>query len=280
MEFSAFLQDIVVVIVLYKRKPAQSLAYTSVLKLAGGGISPAIYIYDNSPEPAGEYINSARVVYRHDPFNGGVGKAYNEASILAATLQKKWMLLSDQDTLLTPAFVEKLYRTVCNHASGIAFAPKLRDVHGYVSPFRWQWGGGRRCMVTAPVLPLQQYRFANSGLLIRLDAFQQVQGYHASLPLDFSDIAFGEKLKALTRDFVVVDEALQHAFSGTDQLSWPSAIKRFRYFCAGAFEMGRLYGPYYLYMGRALLRALHLSARYKKTAFIKIFLRYSTNTVA
>jgi GT2 family glycosyltransferase len=277
MELAVFLQEILFVIVLYKKKPEQSPSLSTVLKLARQlqtGLS--VFVYDNSPERS--TISDSSVIYRHDSSNGGLGKAYNEASSLAAALNKKWMHLLDQDTVTTVTFYHKLFDAVTRRPDSVAFVPRLYDAEGYISPFRWQWGKGKRITANHATLPLLTYRFVNSGLLIRHDTFQQAKGYHGKIPLDFSDIAFGEKLQKLVPVFSVVDESLQHDLSGSSHGSWRTSLERFHFFCLGAFTMGREYGPFYLYFARTMLRAVYLSLRYKRAGFIRTFFRHAMKT--
>jgi rhamnosyltransferase len=277
MELPVFLEDILFVVVLYKKKPGQSPSLNTILELGRQlRTELAVFVYDNSPGPC--TIGDSHIMYRHDPSNSGLSKAYNEASSLAAKLNKKWLHLLDQDTVTTISFYHKLFAAVVRNPEGAAFVPRLYDAGGCVSPFRWQWGKGRRFAVTSTTLPLQSYRFANSGLLIRRKVFQQANGYHDHIPLDFSDIAFGEKLLKLVPAFTVVDEALYHDLSGSSKHSWQASLERFHFFCMGAFAMGREYGSFYIYFGRAMLRAVYLTLVYRRAGFIKTLFYHAMKT--
>ena len=272
MELSAFAQQILFVIVLYKRKPERSPAFNALLKLSG----VTIFVYDNSP--ASSLINDSRIIYRHAPENPGVSKAYNEGSRFALGSNKKWMILFDQDTACDLKFIQKLQEATLRHAESPAFVPYLKDLKGIVSPFGWSMGKGTRINDTAEKLPLDKFRFANSGLLIRLDAFHAAGGYDESIPLDFSDIAFGEKLRKITDHFIVVNTTLPHSFSGSSPLQGNEVAERFHYFCKGALGMGRAFGNFNLYTIRAFMRAVHLMLIYRKSDFIKIFFQSVRNS--
>src|SRR5688572_24441325 len=97
MKLDAFVDEILFVIVLYKKQPAESLAYISIRNATqGSSVQPAIFLYDNSPEA--HTLNVGGIIYRHDPENGGVSKAYNEGFLVARDTEKKWLMLLDQDT--------------------------------------------------------------------------------------------------------------------------------------------------------------------------------------
>jgi GT2 family glycosyltransferase len=271
MDTSVFLEQILFVIVLFKRKPEESPAFEAIRSLSIQSNHPlSLFIYDNSPEPAEGKLPFG--FYHHDPGNGGVSKAYNEAFRVAGDLNKKWMLLLDQDTHIDEAFILRLPAVVQQHAESVAFVPILTDERGPVSPFRWSLGRGIRIRIADYKLPLKDFRFLNSGLLIACDAFQKAGGYHESIPLYFSDIAFGENLKKVVRHFVVIPVTIRHPFSASEKIQLNDALMRYRYFCIGAAGMGRIFGPAILYYLRALLRGLKLSAKYQSLVFLKHFL--------
>lgn len=184
------------------------------------------------------------------------------------------MLLLDQDMSFPFLFLEKLYEAVMHYPDDVAFVPVLRDASGILSPFRWQWGGGKRIPVKRPVLPLRTHCFVNSGLLIACDAFTAAGGYEETIPLDFSDIAFAEKLKKIRPRFVVTDIVLEHSFSGTSKASLSETLKRYRFYCKGALNMGKTFGSYPVYYIRALLRGIRLSMIFRTTLFMKDFFRF------
>jgi rhamnosyltransferase len=267
MTFSSFLDEILVVIVLYKRKPAECTAYTGLLKSEK---PPLIFIYDNSPSSAAPEA-SANVRYVHDKSNSGLGKAYNEGFRIARIENKKWLLLFDQDTIVPADFLRSYFRSTISAPSSCAFVPKLMDHNGLISPFRWSFGKGTRIHSPSEKLSLHKYRFANSGLLISTDAFGQCGGYEENIQLDFSDIVFGEKLKQVTDHFAMVEIFLQQSFSGTENFSLDQALNRFSFFCRGALQTGKTFGNSGTMILRTLLRALGLSVKYKNVGFIKTF---------
>jgi GT2 family glycosyltransferase len=272
MELSELIDEILFVIVLYERKAEASQAYNGIRKLGELTRNPvSVFLYDNSPESSRP--DDTTVIYRHDPENSGVSKAYNEGFIIASGLKKKWLLLLDQDTLFERAFIVKLPESLQKNNGSVAFVPVLFDKHGVVSPFRWWLGRGIRTTAVIDRLPLSKFRFLNSGLLIKCEAFKNTGGYPESVPFDFSDIAFGEVLKKVTDHFIVVKISMQHSFSGSEKMSCDAAAHRYVYFCKGAFAMGQTFGPRALYIFNALLRGLNLSVQYKNIIFLRTFFK-------
>lgn len=270
MSLVSFVEDILFVIVLYKTRPEESAAYTSLLNVAEeSSVMPAIFLYDNSPQACS--VERQSVFYRHDPRNSGVAKAYNESFLVACDKQKKWILLLDQDTTLHSDFLKDLSESTANHPTSAVFVPRLRDRHGTVSPLRWSLGRGKRLTSIPPTLSLRKFRFLNSGLLISTASFKKTGGYPENIPLYFSDIAFGEKLMKETDHFVVLKTELLHGFSATEHIPLEEALHRYSFFCEGALAMGRTFGPFWLYYVNGLSRGLNLSVRYKTMDFVKIF---------
>lgn len=265
MELQEFLREICFVIVLYKRKPEQSPVFRS-LRDINETTKLNLFIYDNSPVYAG--TADPFITYDHDATNSGVSKAYNEACRVATEKGLKWLMLFDQDTTIEAGFFETLFDSVLSHPSEVAFVPKLYDTNGMISPFHWRFGRGIRIKSANHKLAFNNYRFVNSGLLIRRDVFEKVGGYVESIPLDFSDIAFQEKLRKSAEHFVVADAKLEHEFSGSERSSASHALIRFHYYCRGAVEMIQTFGQWEILFS-IFLRSLHLTMRYGELKFFK-----------
>ncbi|MDQ2657417.1 MAG: glycosyltransferase, partial [Bacteroidota bacterium] len=230
---------------------------------------------DNSPHPSP--FSSKNVTYRHDPLNHGVSTAYNTASVYAESKHKNWMLFLDQDTTVTVNFFEELLAAIDAHRETVAFVPRLSDQKGVVSPFYFAFGRGKRINTEPSPLSLSRHRFINSGLLVKLSAFRAVGGYDPEIPLDFSDISFGMRLMAITDHFWVLETILSHDFSDNSNMEQEDALLRFRRYCVGASVMGRKSRLPNFYAIQSLLRACHLSMRYKSGHFVTAFFQHFFN---
>lgn len=275
MALKDFLNEILVVIVLFNRKASEAEAFQSLMRQGDIFSNVVVFLYDNSATASA--IEHPNIIYRHDPDNNGVSKAYNEGFKIAEARGKQWMLLLDQDTQFDSSYFTALRNSVFENSAAVAFVPKLRDRYGITSPFRWLLGGGVRTTTSAQQLPLNRFRFLNSGLLIHRRAFENARGYEEAIPVYFSDIAFGERLaRGGMTHFVVVDVTLQHSLSSTESISWQDALLRYQYFRIGAMAMGKKFGNLPVYYARAILRGIMLSWRYKKLVFIKSFFSQPT----
>jgi GT2 family glycosyltransferase len=271
MHLKTFYDTILVTIVIYKEDANKVLDRCSSLLTK----NVTLFIYDNSPKPS--ELSNKNAIYKHDFKNSGVSKAYNNAFVLAREQQKRWLIFLDQDTQLEIMALEKFSETLQVHLKSVVFVPILKDHLGIVSPFKWSKAKGKRISAYQETLPLDKYRFANSGLMIDCNAFEKAGGYDENIPLDFSDIEFGERLKKITDHFVVVDTVLHHSFSGSDKPSEEKALARFDYFIKGAFALGKKNNNFYLFGVRSFLRGLHLSYNYFTFSFLKKFFQHLKN---
>lgn len=263
-----FIADILFVVVLYRRDVRQAEALQTLLHLTLPHQS--ILVFDNSPNP--QYIDDVRVIYRHNPDNGGVSKAYNEGYQLAATQGKRWLLFLDQDTALTRTYLESLGTATRQYPETVLFVPEIHDQKGVLSPFRWSRGKGTRTQTQAGKLKLAKYRFINSGVLVTARAFHAAGLYDEDLPLDFSDIAFGIRLQQITDHFVRTDTTLSHHFFNSALYSKHEALIRYQVFCKAAIHMGRYYGNTVWFHLRALMRGARLALRFSCPSFLRIYL--------
>ncbi len=272
MNVSKFLQELLVVIVLFKQKPEAAPAYTSLqAALESVHSFPEIFIYDNSPEPSQV---DRHIIYVHDARNNGVSRAYNEAAAYASAKNKNWMLLLDQDTTIDAALFEQWIGARLAHPGAIALVPVIKDRHGIISPFDFSSGRGKRLKDLKEIFSLLSHRFINSGLFIQRDAFISAGGYDERIPLDFSDISFGERLLKITDHFVVLNTSLAHDLSSTGEMPLSEALRRFHYFSRGSMLLGNQPGRYCLFLFYRFLRAVHLSFHYKNANFIRIFFQH------
>ncbi|HZX75139.1 MAG TPA: hypothetical protein VFE57_12005, partial [Cyclobacteriaceae bacterium] len=162
----SFLQELLIVIVVFEKKPLETSAFQSLNSIREEAL---LMIYDNSSLPS--HVEVENTIYLHDASNPGVSKAYNTASTLAKSRNKKWLMLADQDTSFPESLFEK-YQMAITDSSSKLIVPLLTDHLGLVSPFRFSKGKGRRIQsIKAGTLELSSFRFANSGVLIALDTF-------------------------------------------------------------------------------------------------------------
>jgi GT2 family glycosyltransferase len=272
-----FLDELMVVLVIYKMKIDESPAFLSLTEaLKSSYRATSIFIYDNSPNAHQSTLpENWRITYRTNPSNPGVSKAYNQGFELAKTQNKKWLLLVDQDTIF-PADAFEKYRLAIEESGCSIIIPLLLDEKGIVSPLKFYLGGGRRLTDVSPdqVLSLRDYFFHNSGLLLAVDAFERAGKYDENIPLDFSDFAFIYRLRKRNSNFVAANIVCKHRLATTSNASINERQLRFQSY----LEAGRYFKKYYRPLDwmltlRLLLRAFKLAFQYRNFKFIVLYFR-------
>lgn len=265
------IESILVVVVIYRMPVASTTAWTSLLPNSNKMKRLDVLFYDNSPSPQHvpdqPYLN---VHYIHDHRNLGVSTAYNSAAKLAKHLNKGWLLLLDQDTEWSQTALLMYLETAACHAEAKVFAPSVSDEMGLLSPFRFQWGSGRRLPDwKKELIDFSYYSVVNSGLLISVRVFCEAGGYDESIPLDFSDIDFCHRLARAGINAQHIPCVLKTRHSSSVPQVAESAIQRFWLYCKGAAMFARRTRDLTILI-RQHLRSVHLSFRYRNFQFIFI----------
>jgi GT2 family glycosyltransferase len=161
----------------------------------------SLVIYDNSPQPQNpEITDKIPVLYRHDPTNPGLASAYNFALAHAEKERHEWLLLLDQDTLLTQEFIVELIEcmnSLRNQEKVASITPKLL-VRGkiysptahFIDQLRHQYRRSNRA-VTREIVGVQPGRMGayNSGATLRVWALRSIGGFPKDYWLDYLDHA-------------------------------------------------------------------------------------------
>lgn len=277
-ELNSFLDDILIIIVCYKQSLADGESFKSIANAIGPSASVTLFIYDNSSLPCAiPELNSAEIIYYHDPTNPGVSKAYNEGFKVATHLNKKWLLLADQDTTFPFSIFSDYWHAIQNNPLNTVFVPSMFDSAGPLSPFRLI--GGRGWRVKKPEGSVQSFRTLktiNSGMLISVKTFKEVNGYDERFPMDYSDIVFCDRLAIKDTNFVLIPALCNHHFSATgDSQDLPTEIDRFQSFCKAVQLFKEISSQYVSVSWTILPRALKLSVARKTFDFLKIGFKHT-----
>ena len=229
--------SILAVVVLYKCELSQSQTVSTLFQILNENPELAkqfsLVLYDNSPQPQVLAMAAAfpiRCV--HDPSNGGLATAYNFALGCAESEGRAWLLLLDQDTLLTRDFIFELLQaanTLRNSPAVAAIVPKLTVngiVHSPAIPFldqmRRQFLPPKEPIGQDVVGVLQQSMCAyNSASTFRVSALRSVGGFPSEFWLDFLDHAVFNALFARGDRIYVLYANLVHESSYSDLGSMP-----------------------------------------------------------
>ena len=278
-ELQKFLDDVLAVLVLYRRDLAATETFASLTcALEKCGSSMELYVYDNSPTPmalAGEQYPNWRIHYIHDPANPGVSKAYNEGFRLAQQLGKKWLLLLDQDTVFPDNALSVYCHGIAKHRDMALFAPVLMASGRVCSPCRYRFRTGfHPGSVAAGVHAFQGRAVLNSGMLVAVDAFARCSGFDERIGLDFADFAFNNRLRRFYDKFCVLPMECSHGFSGAEDAEIDAVLQRFRLYCEGGRRSIDGVSAAICLALVVLVRSLRLTFRFRSLRFLAAYLRH------
>jgi GT2 family glycosyltransferase len=214
-----------------------------------------ILLWDNSAQPIDHPALPFPVTYRHAPRNVGVAGAYNAATDLAAERESSWLLLLDDDTQVTAAYLRgmRAHAAVADNDANIAaVAPLLTLGEVLLSPRLWKFARHVALpRADAPYTETRAIYAANSGTMLRVEALRAIGGYNMRFWLDYSDIELFHRLHRRGYQFrIASDLALEHEIAMLDYDARMSPARYATYLAAESDFLD-------LYRG-ALERAMHL----------------------
>jgi GT2 family glycosyltransferase len=209
------------VVVLYKQRPDQAKSLVSLIEIRRQDQSIAnkvrIFVQDNSPDiqPPAIATFSNEMAYHHDPTNPGLASAYNAALAIADSQGCKWLLLLDQDTVLSRDFLFGLLTAVQSPVAerACAIVPQLIRAGKLLSPHLVRRRSydplpiGFSGFTSEPLLP------CNSASCLKVQTLISIGGFPQEYWLDFLDYAVFHKLHAAGGHVYVMDAQLEHNLS-------------------------------------------------------------------
>jgi rhamnosyltransferase len=270
-----FFESVLFVIVVYERKLHDVPVLGSLQGLTNSSLS--IFIYDNSRHS--QLIEEGKIFYHHDPENSGVGRAYNRAFDLAKRLKKKWMLLMDQDSHLSPEAFSEYPTATSLYPKQHVFVPLMSDGTKIISPYVLRLGRGKSPRkVPTGILSFSQYYIINSGALISCDAFDQAGGYDEDFPLDFSDVVFCDRLHKAGFSFVLINATGCHNLSATDTTQDVKRIQtRFETYATALRKYKVKHNERFRIAWPLLTRGLRLAVHHREFIFLKLAFQKMVN---
>ena len=210
--------EILVVVVRYKTLLEESRTMNSLARafrtpsVLLGAIQ--VLVWDNSPEALREVPNIFPCEYIHSKRNRGVSGAYNEAMKMAERMHCDWLLLLDQDTIVPAGFINRMLEYSRAFKEDIDIAAVIPTVwvdSRYVSPRRVCFNRSKAFDPSFSGVPEVECTAANSGVLMRVSALQEIGGYSEDFSLDFSDMyVFHQLYRKGKKVWIADDLKLDH----------------------------------------------------------------------
>jgi hypothetical protein len=235
------------------------------------------FIYDNSLKP--QYITDIEgfnFYYAHDKSNAGVSKAYNIGIKKAKELNKKYVLLLDQDSSILASDLEKYLLLAERYGENYIYAPVMYSKNKIYSPAYVNHFIGKvqdlSTFIYKEIYSLNQKSLINSGLMIPLKLIDLIGDFNENIKLDFSDFYFIEKYKKINQDIILLDLYVQHSLSGNEGKNYLAEMLRYKYYCNGAKYFNISTNKFRLIP--TFRRMFRLIIKYKSLKPINIFINY------
>jgi GT2 family glycosyltransferase len=179
-----------------------------------------ILVWDNSPEKLEDIGVPFPCRYKHSTRNRGVAGAYNEALKLAVALKCPWLLLLDQDTRLPANFLSRMLQYSFELQANLDVAsigPSIWVKSRHMFPRRVRFNRTEACDPSFVGVNSEEYTTANSGVLMRVAALQEIGGYNENFSLEFSDVYVFHQLHRIDkRMWIAGDIRLDHEIAIAD----------------------------------------------------------------
>ena len=208
------------VLVLYKRSLEESETFSTLRSLLqkrtdlAGAMS--LLLYDNSPVAQEVPALPIPTQYISNSSNPGLAAAYSAGLQLAGEEAADWLLLLDQDTLLTETYLTEVVSSIqlAGDDQFDAIVPKLVEDGTVQSPhltitFRCP----KPVDITAHGISTVLLHPYNSGAVLRVKALQEMKGFPEGFSLDYLDHATFRRLQSLGGKIFVMQAILQHKLS-------------------------------------------------------------------
>ncbi|CAN5515091.1 glycosyltransferase [soil metagenome] len=216
--------QILAILVLYKMRAEDSPAFQAITRFMRSEQAPhlRLLVSDNTPheQPAPMGFSGD---YLRNPDNPGLAKPYNHALHLAEESGAGWLMLLDQDTTVTPEYLEEvLVRTTALETDATigALVPRLMMGRRRLSPHPARFQKLFQTFESELPFPAgEPFEPYNSGAVFRVSALRDIGGFPERFWLDYLDHATFYALREVQRSILILDAELQHDLSGKNENS-------------------------------------------------------------
>ncbi len=193
---SRVVNNILFILVIYKKKKEESVAYRSLVQLLGNEVENCLYLHDNT---------------HHNIY---LAAAYNLGLREAKRRGKEWIILLDDDTELNKQYIDTLQDTIAKNNSKV-IAPMLYTPEGeQISPTWYDYKRGP--FFHNSTTPCDITNVLNSGLAIQCETIESLGGFNTCFPLDYLDIYTCYTLYKNHIPITILPVKLQHNLSIKD----------------------------------------------------------------
>ena len=278
-----------VVLVLYGCKPSESLALASLQRILEREVGPrqllSLLIYDNSPRSS---VNMDELPdwaeYSHDSRNGGLAAAYNCALTRAVKDNCSWLMLLDQDTLLTAEYLHEAFALIyefIQHDEVVAIVPRLVERKTTHSPTVKKLIRDKAIPTDFSGISKERIFAFNSGAIIRVKALEQIGGFPKDFWLDALDHAVFHLLQQKGGRVAIMRSRMEHSLSLKNLAESMSLQRYHNILAADALCTRRYFGKWNRLRRRLrlLYSAIKQLGRKKEWKFVSVSLHFALGSI-
>ena len=278
-----------VVVVLYRMLPQDSITVQGIAhalrenaRLREGY---EVLLWDNTPAGDPAAIETRPDTdfgfqYRKALVNDGVTGAFNAAMHVCIDSRYEWMMLLDQDTVVTSEYLEKMsmYLQSLQGAGGVAaIVPLLLDRDFQLSPKQVLRFRDQPVLTRKPGVLSGETFAANSGVVMRVSALEAIGGYNVDFWLDHSDMYVFHQLYLQGRKiYFAADLSLQHSMTMLDydgSMS-PARYENFLYAEQAFLDLYKSRTENVMHVLRMLMRAFRQRRKHREKTYAKMTLAF------
>lgn len=206
------LDEVLFLIVLFNQSPAQSETYQSLSStLKNMDADYQIILFDNTPKQSTYIPQDSRVMFYSQGTNEGLPTAYNFAAKIALAANKKHLILLDQDSSISPAYIHALSDGISSMSDNDAvLVPNITSAHKAVSPYTINYWGLIQLPPKSAKYPLYAI---NSFSVISLKALTKMGGFDTFYWLDALDFHFFHQVYKLGLNVKRLNVTVEHNLS-------------------------------------------------------------------
>jgi hypothetical protein len=263
---------VLLAIVLYRCKFNDSSTINSITKYLDKHCAVNEYcinIYDNSEES--QVINDSRFCYCSNSKNYYLAYNYNRALDFCINNNIEWMVLLDQDSILSDEYLNIIFNKQLEKES-ICYVPNIFSHNGNcIAPYTISLGFRKRYSLSDK----SKLYSINSGTVINVELFYNKIGVFTNkYPLDFLDHWYFHKINRLNGKIEVLPVRILHDLS-VSNISTPVSLERYKSILKSERtffynELGIFDRVLYKFN---LLRRYFIWVKRKKNAYAKLVLK-------
>lgn len=214
--------SIFAIIVLYRQSPEESESFVSLRTILQErpdlASSMRLLVYDNSPTTHEVPASPVEMRYISNTSNAGLARAYNTALKLALDEGMQWLLLLDQDTVLTESYLSEAIALAHTDDRFEAIVPKLAEAGIVLSPhYPLTLRHPKPLDIAAYGILSEEIHPYNSGAILKVKALQKMDGFPDEFPIDYLDHATFRILQTNGGRIFVMQAVLEHQLSSNSR---------------------------------------------------------------